>query len=284
MGIAAIAWSLAGVMQRELSVSTATQIAGRALFACFALTGIVAMREGRNTVCVFRSMGRSELALAALMACAMALFIFALNHSSVASVLFIQALAPFAAVVLAWVVLRERASSRTLAATVVAVGGVALMAGSPGAGSKIGMAAAFAMTVAFAGTIVLARQRRDISMAPALVLSQVLVFVAFVGFARPSTVTRHDLLFLILLGFGQMGVGQAFFSMGARLIPATEVAIITLLEVVLGPVWVWLAFRERPGATTLVGGAIVLGAVVLQATQSSLEKSLATEQSTSVLS
>ena len=70
---------------------------------------------------------------------------------------------------------------------------------------------------------------------------------------------------IVALGVGQMGLGLAFLTMGARLIPAAEVALITLLEVVLGPLWVWLAFSERPSTTTLIGGAIVMAAVALQA-------------------
>jgi len=64
---------------------------------------------------------------------------------------------------------------------------------------------------------------------------------------------------------GQIGLGLAFLTMGARLIPAAEVALITLLEVVLGPLWVWLTLSERPGTGTLLGGAVVVVAVMLQA-------------------
>lgn len=62
-----------------------------------------------------------------------------------------------------------------------------------------------------------------------------------------------------------MGLGLALFTIGARLIPAAEVALITLLEIVLGPLWVWIALSEQPSAATLAGGAIVIIAVVLQA-------------------
>ena len=73
------------------------------------------------------------------------------------------------------------------------------------------------------------------------------------------------MLLIVLLGFGQMGLGLAFLTIGARLIPAAEVALITLLEVVLGPLWVWIALSERPSTATLAGGAVVIAAVVLQA-------------------
>ena len=84
-------------------------------------------------------------------------------------------------------------------------------------------------------------------------------------FASPGSVSLQDLGLLVALGVGQIGLGLVLLTIGARLIPAAEVALITLLEIVLGPVWVWLARGEQPSATTLAGGAIVLGAVVFQA-------------------
>ena len=69
---------------------------------------------------------------------------------------------------------------------------------------------------------------------------------------------------LALLGVGQIGLGLALLMVGARLIPAAQVALITLLEVVLGPIWVWLAYTEQPDAATLAGGAIVVVAIVIQ--------------------
>jgi drug/metabolite transporter (DMT)-like permease len=69
---------------------------------------------------------------------------------------------------------------------------------------------------------------------------------------------------LALLGAGQIGVGLILLTIGARLIPAAQVALISLLEVVLGPLWVWLAVGEQPAVATLIGGAIVVAAVVLQ--------------------
>jgi drug/metabolite transporter (DMT)-like permease len=122
------------------------------------------------------------------------------------------------------------------------------------------------MTFSFAVALVITRHRRDISMAPAICLSQVIVLVAFAPFAHPGSANLRDLGLMVTLGVTQIGLGLAFMTMGARLIAATEVALISLLEVVLGPLWVWLALSERPSNATFVGGAIVVGAVVLQAT------------------
>ena len=112
------------------------------------------------------------------------------------------------------------------------------------------------------------RHLRELSMAPATCLSQVIVLVVAAPFAHPSQLDGKDVALLAGLGIGQIGLGLIFVTIGARLIPAAEVALITLIAVVLGPLWVWIARGEKPSAATLVGGAIVLGAVVFQAVSS----------------
>lgn len=265
VALAALAWSSAGVLQRELTVNTATQVAGRALVAAVALLVFVWLSNRPNTLGVFASIGRAELAVASFTAIASASFIVALNHTTVANVLFMQAVAPIAAALIAWSALHESVSRRTAVAMVVALGGVALMVGGPGNHPGLGLALSVLMTIAFALSVVITRHRRDISMGPALCLSQVLVLVAFAPFAETGTAGARDLLLILTLGVGQMGLGLAFLTIGARLIPAAEVALITLLEVVLGPLWVWLALSEQPSRATLAGGTVVIAAVALQA-------------------
>jgi drug/metabolite transporter (DMT)-like permease len=268
IALAAVAWSSAGLLQRQLSVSTTTQLAWRALFAAIALAGFVAISNRGRALVAFRSMGTAGVAVAACIAIASGSFIVALNHATVANVLFLQAGAPVAAALLGWVALGESITGRALVAMAVALLGVGLMVGGPGSGGVVGVTASLVMTLAFAVGIVITRYRRDMSMAPAICLSQVLLVVAIGPFADPGTVTAHDLGFLVLLGVGQMGLGLAFLTVGARLIPAAEVALITLLEVVLGPLWVWIALAERPALIAIIGGVVVILAVVLQTTES----------------
>jgi drug/metabolite transporter (DMT)-like permease len=267
VALAALAWSSAGVLQRELSVGTTTQLAGRALFACVALAGFVAVSNRGRTIVVFRSMGTAGFAVAICTAIASGSFIVALNHATVANVLFLQAAAPIAAALLAWIALGEAVTGRALVAMGIALLGVALMVGGPGSGGVLGVGVSLVMTLAFAATIVITRHRREVSMAPAICLSQALVVVAVAPLTHPSTVNAHDLTFLALLGVGQVGLGLAFLTVGARLIPAAEVALITLLEIVLGPLWVWIVLGERPALIAIIGGVVVILAVVLQTTQ-----------------
>jgi RarD protein len=267
VALAAVVWSTAGVLQRQLSVGVATQVAGRALFATVAVTAYVAVVERGRVVEACRSVGRAGLGFALSLAIASGAFIVALNHASVAQVLFIQSIAPVLAALLGRALLGEPVSRRTSAAMLVALLGVGVMVGSPGGGSALGSGLAVVMALGFALGIVTARHRRDVSMAPATVLAQLMLLLVATPFALAESphVTGPDVLWLVLLGAGQIGLGLILFTIGARLIPAAQVALISLLEVVLGPMWVWLAMGERPGAATFVGGAIVVAAVVLQA-------------------
>jgi drug/metabolite transporter (DMT)-like permease len=264
VALAALAWSTAGVLQRQLTLDTSTQVFGRAVFAGAALLAFVAVAERGRVVHAFRSVGLAGIAVALCIATASAGFIAALNQTSVARVLFILAAAPVLAALLARVALGEPITRRTGMALALALAGVAVMLGAPGEGSLAGDGLSLVVALAFALTIVITRWRHDISMAPATCLSQVILVVAFLPFAAPAEITGADVGWLATLGIGQVGLGLALLTVGARLIPAAQVGLITLLEVVLGPLWVWLALDERPSALTLVGGAIVIAAIVIQ--------------------
>jgi len=262
VALAAAAWSTAGLFQRELSVDTATQVAGRAVFAALALLAYLTVVERGAIRRAFRAIGIGGVAVVALLAISSSSFIAALNHASVANVLFMQALAPILAAALGTLI-GDPVDRWTWIAMVIALAGVAVMAGGPGHPSALGIGLSFLMTVSFAAMLVITRHRRDVSMAPATFLSQLVVLVAFAPFASPGSADAKDVGLFATLGITQIGLGFVFLTIGARLIPAGEVALITLLEIVLGPLWVWTFLSEQPSTATLVGGGVVLGAVVL---------------------
>ena len=263
VGFAAIAWSTAGLLQRELTTDVPTQLAGRSLFAVIGVGGYILVTERGRVLHAFRAIGRAGVAIAALLAVSSSSFFIALNYTSVANVLFMQALAPIIAAAFGTMI-GDRVARRTWVAMAVALAGVALMVGGPGRPSAVGLTLSLVMSVSFAATLVLTRHRRDVSMAPAMCLSQVAVFVLAAPFAQPGQAGALDIMLFALLGIAQIGLGFIFLTIGARLIPAGEVALITLLEIVLGPLWVWLFLSEGPSAATFTGGMIVLGAVLLQ--------------------
>jgi drug/metabolite transporter (DMT)-like permease len=264
--LAAAAWSLAGILQRQLHMSLPSQLAGRAFFGCLAVFAFVAIAERGQVIPAFRAIGRPGLAIAALMAISSGSFITALNDTSVANVMVIQALAPLAAALLG-LFLGERVRPWTWAAMALALAGFAVMAGAPSRPGLAGLTFALIAMLSYSAMIVVARHKSDVSMAPATCLSQVPVFVIFAPFAHVTEMGGANLGFLALMGIVQMGLALFLISMGVRLIPAADVAPIALLENILGPLWVWLAGLERPSTAAIVGGVIVIGAVALQITQ-----------------
>jgi drug/metabolite transporter (DMT)-like permease len=266
--LAAAAWSLAGILQRQLHMNLASQLAGRAVFASLAVLAFVALAERGRVITAFRAIGRPGLVIAVLMAMSAGSFITALSITPVADVMVIQALAPLAAALLG-LLAGEPVRPRTWVAMGVAVGGFAVMAGAPSRPGLAGTAFSFTAMLCYAATVVVARRRAEVSMAPATCLSQVLVFAVFAPFAHVSEMGGANLGYLALMGVVQMGLALFFLSLGARLIPAVEVVLIAQLENVLGPLWVWLAGLERPSVPTIIGGVIVIGAVALQVTQGS---------------
>jgi drug/metabolite transporter (DMT)-like permease len=265
--LAATCWSLAGILQRQLHMSLATQVSGRAVFAVLAVLGFVAIAERGQVLRSFRAIGRPGLVIAALIAIASVTFITALNDAPVADVVVVQALSPLVAALLG-VLGGERVRRRTWVAMTIAVAGFAVMAGSPGRPGLAGMSFSLISMLCFAATIVIARHNAHVSMAPATCLSQVLVFAVFAPLSHPTEIHAGGLGYLALLGAVQMGLGLFFFSLGARLISAAEVAIIAQLENVFGPLWVWLAGIEYPAGAAIAGGVIVIAAVAYQVTGS----------------
>ncbi len=177
VALAAVVWSTAGVIQRQLSVSVATQMAGRALFAAVAVAVYVAVVERGRVVEACRSVGGAGVGFAGCMAVSSGAFIVALNHASLAQVLFIEAIAPVLAALLGRGLLGERLGVRTMVAMAVALLGVAVMVGSPGGGSALGDGLSVLMALGFAVAIVIARHRREVSMAPATGLAQLMLLL-----------------------------------------------------------------------------------------------------------
>jgi drug/metabolite transporter (DMT)-like permease len=197
------------------------------------------------------------------MALASTCFILSLAHTSVADTLLLISLGPYVAGLLGWLLLGERVPARTwLFMSVALAGAVVMVSDSYTRGALAGDLLAIVMATSFAVATVLIRRHPEIQMAPAAALATALTAVVALPFAEPLTTAPRDLALLVFFGVGQFSGGFLMFMIGARLIPAAQSALLGMLETVLGPVWVWLVLNERPGSGTMVGGALILGALL----------------------
>jgi drug/metabolite transporter (DMT)-like permease len=263
VGLAALSWSTAGLLVRWTAADPWTTLFWRAVFASVALLVWLRIVAPGRMMPAFRGLGLVGHLLALCFAASMITFINALARATVASVMVFQAVSPLIAALLAWAWLHEALSRRTLVAILAAFTGVVVMvSGDLETGSMVGDAIGLVMAITSALTIVLARLDRRVSMAAATFVGMAITAAVALPMTRFALPMR-DYALLALFGVGQMAFALVLFTTGVRLIPAAHAALITMLECVLAPLWVWLTFAETPDARTVAGGVVVLGAVAL---------------------
>ena len=266
---ATLCWSTSGLFVRSVTADTWTIVFWRSLALGIVLAVYISMRHGRQTPMRFRAIGWSGLFSAVLIAATFFLFIAAISMTTIAHALVIMSSAPLISAVLGRIVLGERLKPATMAAIGAAVSGIAVMVWDHGSGDRgeaeaailIGGLCAFGVAVAFAIHIVIVRAARHVDMLPAMSLAGLFAAVAALGFGAPAAIATVDVTLLVLMGCVQLALGLFLFVRGAPHLTAAEVGLLTLAEVVLAPVWVWLAFGETPAPSTLAGGGIVIAAL-----------------------
>ena len=259
----AVAYSTAGFFTRLIDTDAWTMLFWRGVFGGLFLAGLVAWRERGRVAQAIRGIGRDGLLIAVCSAVATVCFLNGMRLSTVADVMVIDATIPFLTACIAWVVIGERENRITLLASVAALAGVVVMAGSAVTGGRLpGDLLALAMAVLMSTVLVLIRRNPGVSMLPAVGLSAFLCALIVSPFARPLSVSGGTLALLGLFGASQFGLGLLLLALGTPLVSATRGALIGVLQTPLGTLWVWLAFSEAPASATFVGGAIVLVAVL----------------------
>lgn len=259
----AVGWSVSGVFARLLTVDPWTAVMLRSIFgAAYMLIGVFAVHRGRGLASL-TSIGWYGLFIALCGALSMIAFVGSFFFTSVANVSVIYSTTPFLAAALGWFVLREAVPLRTLLASAAALCGVAIMvSGSYVAGHLLGDGLAFVMAVTFAMMAIGIKARPKLEILPTNFFVCVISGVLVAPFADPASATPMDLIALAGFAFTSIALSFFLFLAGTRRIPAAEAGLITTLEVALSPLWVYLLFSENPGIPALIGGAIVLLAVV----------------------
>jgi drug/metabolite transporter (DMT)-like permease len=261
---AAIAWSTAPLFTGLLHFDSWTILFWRGLFGGGFIAAFLFFTQGRAGLRELTGMKANGWLVACLSTLAMVTFIPALQLTSVANVAIIIAAQPFAAAALAWIWFRETARWQTLLASLVALGGVAIIVSGAAGGADIrGIGLACLMLLAVSGMTVAIRKHRDTSMVAAAAMSNFLGSLVSLPFAQGITsVGPIDLALLAMFGLLQVGLGLTLFALGSRLLPSGQASLVATLETPLMPFWVWLAFQEVPASRALIGGALVMGAVL----------------------
>ncbi len=273
--LAGTLWSTVGIVVRLMEGATEWQILfyrslGLTLFLSLALT----LKSRGRPLAVFRRAGPTAVFGGLSLVLAFGGSIVSLVNTTVANAMFLFASAPFLAAVLGRLVLGESVRRATWIALAFALAGVGIMVVDGFAlGHGFGNLAALVSALGFALFTVALRWPRG-GRSGADVDDQRLAAVWYGGLfmtlvaalmclaqGRGFAVSGHDAILALGLGVVQLGLGLSIYTIGARSVPAVELALLSMTEVLFGPIWVWLFLGEEAGAMTLAGGALLLGAL-----------------------
>lgn len=265
--VLAAGWSTTGLVFRLIEEAGALEIVFyRSLGLASAVTSFVAFRYRINTLRAFRATGWPGVIGGAGLGFASVAFIMAIERTTIANISFLIASAPFFVGALAWIVMREPMSRRTILASVIAMAGVAVMVWEGFAGgSWEGNLLALACSLLASFYVVACRFGRGRDMVPSVAVSGMMACAAAALTADHLSISFHDLTMCIIQGVFISAVCNGLFTLAARHLPAAELTVLSMVESVLSPFWVFLFLSEIPTLLTIVGGSVILAAVSFQA-------------------
>lgn len=224
------------------------------------------LRLGRGAWPALRGVGLAGIAIGVSYTVGNVCFLYSVNHTLAANTLFILATMPVFSALIARSVLRQRVARRTfwtIAAVLSGIGLIAWGSAGDGQGDLLGDLAAVVTALSWAVIFTIAGQKKSLSMVPAMAIAGAVATVVSLFLAEDLTVPAASLPYVALIALVVTPGATALLSLGPRYLPAADVSLIMLLEAVFGPLLVWLVLAEFPGAWTLAGGAVVLGALTL---------------------
>ncbi len=279
--LAGLLWSFMGLAVRHIETAgTWAILFWRSAGMVPVLLAFIAWRSGGHPLERLRRVGVAGVLGAFGLVFAFAGAIYALQATTVANAVFLFAASPFMAALLGWIVLKEPVRPATWAAIAVAGAGMFVMvrdglAGGETAGNLAAVLSAFGFAV-FTLTL---RWGKLEDMMPAVVLgglfSMAVAVIALGVRGEGLAVPLRDIVISVAMGAGMLATGMALYTLGSRVVPAADLTLLSMVEVLLAPVWVWLALGETASAGTFLGGGILLVAIAGNALSGIRRKSVA---------
>ena len=265
--IAGVLWSTVGLGIRLIEEATVWQILlYRSISLSLFLAIVIYLRSKENLFTVIRAAGLPACVAGLALVGAYSGAIYGIKSTSVATAMLLFACAPFIAAILGWLFLREKVRKATWISILFAMLGIGIMVQDKSTGSALlGSLAALGSAFGFAVFTVALRWGRSVEMLPAVLLSG--IFAIFITSSicllsgLPFQISVNDTSISMGMGVFQVGAGLVLYTLGSKTLPAAELTLISLAEVLLGPVWVYLFLNEIVTLSTLVGGLILLLAI-----------------------
>lgn len=262
---ATLCWATAGVLVRNMEVTDGWKIAfWRSFFMTLFLLLVLSFQHGSRLLHRVHAMGWPGVLSGLLFAGMMISFILALSLTTVANTLVVGSISPFVAAVCGRLFLGEKVAPRTWLTMIAAIGGIIVMffdalSGDGWAGNLI----ALCIPLGFGANVVILRKHRTaVDMVPSVLLAGIFSMLIALPFALPLSVSTGDLALLSVMGVVQLGAGLLLMMVAVRHLASAEIGLLSILEIIFGTLSVWVLIGERPSQAALIGGGVVVGALV----------------------
>jgi len=231
---------------------------------------VLAIQHRAEVFREFISIGKLGLLCGVLLAGALIGYILSMANTTIANAFFTMSAVPFITTILAWLVLGEKVSAITLGAIILAIFGISLMVGDGlASGQAFGNFMALFAAFSAAGFVVALRKGRETNLLPTIAVAAIISAIFALAMQdNVMDIPLNDIVLGIVMGGVVAVIGQYLFVLTSRHLLAGEITLLSLIEFVLGPIWVWLFINEVPSTMTLAGGVIVLSAISANAIHS----------------
>ncbi|MGQ9694179.1 MAG: DMT family transporter [Thermodesulfobacteriota bacterium] len=267
---AGLCWSTSGILVRQVKLPDPWEIIfWRSIFMVIFILGLLLGTQRQKNFWQTIGANNQVLLAGAFYALTFFFFILSITRNTAANTFVLMSISPFIAALMGRIFLKELLPFRTWFLIVFAFLGIILMFyDGLDSGYNLGNILALGVPLAFSlNLMVLRRAHARVNMIPMVFFAGVFSILISFPLAWPLTPNLSDLTFLWIMGWIQLGLGSVLMTIATRYLTAAEVAFFALLETTLGPIWVWLGIGERPSNIALIGGIIVVLALLLNALQ-----------------
>jgi len=264
--LGAVSLSFGGLIVKSFEGSTLWQILfWRSVFFILVISIFLFISYKKTVFSALYKSGLPGLVGGIILSVGFASYVFAMYETTVANANFIIQTQTLFLAIFGYFFLKETISKLTLFCIFLAISGILLMLGtSISPGQMTGNLVAFIMPISFAVLILIVRKFPEVDMIPLQLVAGIFAMIIGLLLSPTIIVSSKDIFLGFLAGFFLVGFGFIFITFGARSIPGAFVGIIVVTEAVLGPFWAWMFANENPPLTVLIGGSIVITAVVIQ--------------------
>ena len=236
----------------------------RSVFFVIALTFFLISTYKKDTVKIFKDAGYPALVAGLVLSLSFVAYVYSMTITTVANVVFIISTQTMFLAITGYIFLKEKISLISFISIVLAMSGITIMIGdSILSGTLLGNIIALAIPINFSILVIIIRKNKNLDMVPAIFFSGIFSLIYGLILSESYTFSYHDIKMGFLLGVPQLAFGFICITIGSRSTASTTVGLLMLTETLFAPVWVWLFLNEIPPISVLIGGAIIIGAIIL---------------------